>query len=611
MIDTTTIKRGLTLMNREERRRAVGVSFVLLVAAFAAAAMIGSILPFFSALTDPDYIHSQKTLAWLFDTLGFQSDFSFLIFLGVFSIAIILLGNLLQLLRVIVTVNFTQMQMHHIGVRLLSRYLSQPYVKFLNLNASTASSHVLAGSMQAVNRFFFPLVDLFASVVTALAIIALLLWIDPAISLASLTLIGGTYVLMLYLLRDRLATLGDEVVEANKQRFRTANEALTGIKDIKTLGREASYLGFYEDQSLRFSRGQAEVAVLSGFPQFFIQIIAFGGIILLCLILVRPETSGANASSFFPLLGVYAFAVQKLVPELQKIYGALATLRSSTAIISQLSDEFSSAPKLAFVDPNGPRTGLKKNLRLENVGFSYPGTERPGLVNVSFAIEAGMSLGIVGRSGAGKTTLADILLGLLQPTEGQLVIDDTPLTDEARHDWQRTLGYVPQYIFLSDTSIGANIALGVPDAQRDASRIRSSAAAAQLHEFIESLPEGYETRVGDRGVKLSGGQRQRIGVARALYHDRDVMVFDEATSALDTATERDLMSAISGLAGQKTVIVIAHRLSTVRNCDRIAVLDGGRLVGFGAWEELERDNQTFRKIARAATEDGGSRQVAR
>ena len=239
--------------------------------------------------------------------------------------------------------------------------------------------------------------------------------------------------------------------------------------------------------------------------------------------------------------------------------------------------------------------------RLDAVSYQYPKAETVGLQNITLEIKAGEKIGIVGSTGAGKTTLVDIILGLLKPQSGQLLVDGEPVTDKNLRSWQQSVGYVPQDIFLTDASISQNIALGVRVEEVDMARVRRSAKIAQLDEFIcQELTEGYDTGVGERGVRLSGGQRQRIGIARALYHRADLIVFDEATSALDNLTERDVMSAINGLPGEKTIVIIAHRLSTVAACDRIVVLDKGQIVGLGDWNELMENNASFQKIARVS-----------
>jgi ABC-type multidrug transport system fused ATPase/permease subunit len=395
--------------------------------------------------------------------------------------------------------------------------------------------------------------------------------------------------------------LGQIRVAANRQRFRMTNEALTGIKDIKLLGREFAYLDRFAEPSIQMARVQVTVAVLSQVPQLALQAVALGGVILLCLVLIDPAglTSGAALGGLLPILGVFAFAGQRLMPELSKLYQSLAQIQSGSAAVDAVYDDLVQRKSLRSISRKTPiGMGLKTSLVLENISYNYPNADQAGIRDLSLSISAGEKIGIVGSTGAGKTTLADIILGLLEPDQGRMVVDGLEITAETTRAWMQSVGYVPQDIFLTDAPVAENIALGVlPDAI-DHERIRKAARIARIDQFIMGeLPEGYRTPIGERGVRLSGGQRQRLGIARALYHDADLIVFDEATSALDNLTEAEVMDAIDALPGDKTVLMIAHRLSTVKRCDRIIVLDKGQLVGCDTWDALMAENTAFRKIA--------------
>jgi ABC-type multidrug transport system fused ATPase/permease subunit len=328
--------------------------------------------------------------------------------------------------------------------------------------------------------------------------------------------------------------------------------------------------------------------------------------VVLVILLLDPAefAAGRNTSlaDLLPVLGVIAFAGQRMMPELQRLYSALTMLKFGTAAVDSVFADLEGtrfAPDLRHTGDAPLR--LTSELRLADVSYRYPNAAKDSLQRSSLTIRAGERIGIVGGTGAGKTTLADLVLGLLAPTEGRILVDGVAIDDTTRRRWQRSVAYVPQELFLVDASIYENIAFGLKSGQVDRARVEESARLAQLDAFVRrDLPQGYDTTIGERGVRLSGGQRQRIGIARALYHDADLIVFDEATSALDNLTEREVMAAIEATPGDKTMLIIAHRLSTVRSCDRIIVLDKGQVVGIGPWAELMEENAAFRDLATAA-----------
>jgi ABC-type multidrug transport system fused ATPase/permease subunit len=493
------------------------------------------------------------------------------------------------------------MRMHSISYRLMEAYLRQPYEFFLNRHSGEMGTRILAESQQLVMQFLRPAAEAVAAMFTVVAIVGLLLWFEPVVAIIAFGAIGGIYGAIYALSQRALKRLGRIRVDANSARFRIASEALGGVKDIKLLGREGAYVARYRGPSRQMARTQVLVQVISATPQFVLQAVAFGGMVLLCLLLMDAEglATGAALGGVLPILGLFAFAGQRLMPELSKLYQSLAKLQAGAAAVDIVHDDLikrAGGGELPRSIPAG--LGLRDQLALENVSYHYPNAKHAGVRDVTLEIDAGEKIGIVGGTGAGKTTLADLILGLLSPRAGSLVVDGVTLTQANLRAWQQSVGYVPQDIFLTDASVTENIALGVPPNEIDQARVEEAARIAKLDRFIQTeLPDGYATAIGERGVRLSGGQRQRIGIARALYHDADLIVFDEATSALDNLTEREVMAAIEALPGEKTVVMIAHRLSTVERCDRIVVMEKGRVVGCGNWTELMAQNLAFQRIA--------------
>lgn len=605
MIDITGLKKIWSLLDERERRNAWIVLAVIIVAALGAAFMVGSVVPFLTILADPSRIEEIRLLSWAYETGGFESDYAFLVAVGLATLVVIIFTNVLQLLRTYVITRYAQKRVHSLSRKLLALYLHQPYEFFLDRHSGEMSTRILSEAAQAITGYLAPAAQLIASVLTIVAILALLIWVNPAVAMSVFLAFGGTYGCVYLLVRKRLGYLGPIRAEANQERFKASREVLGGIKEVKLHGRELSYLSRFSQASDRMIRTSIVASLIGQLPSYMIQSISLGGMVIICLILLDPVQleDGRALGELLPVLGVIAFSAQRMMPEFGKIYRNMTTMKFGTVVVDLIYDDFQKDKSVRLTSAfSGPgRIGLTRQLELEQVSYQYPNASEQSLRDVSLTIRAGERIGIVGSTGAGKTTLADVVLGLLQPSSGRLLADGTEVNDVTLRAWQASVAYVPQDIFLLDASVSENIAFGVPRDRIDQDRVEEIAQIAQLDGFVRSdLPAGYNTEVGERGVRLSGGQRQRIGIARALYHDADLIVFDEATSALDNLTEREVMNAIDVLPGEKTVLMIAHRLSTVKKCDRIIVMDKGRIVGLGPWSELIEQNAAFRKIAEAA-----------
>ena len=606
MIDLSTWKKAWALLDARERRNARIVLGILVLAALSSAAMVGSIMPFLSVLSNPERIRDVAVLTWVYQVGGFTSDFGFLLALGAASLAVIVISNALQILRTWAVARFALMRIYTLSHRLLAAYLRQPYEYFLDHHTGEMSTQILSESQEAVNQFFRPAGEVIASTLTVIMIITVLLWVDPIVAILAFVVLGSLYGGTFLLSRRLVKRSGEMRAATNRERFRFANEALGGVKDIKLLGCEGAYVDRYREPAQRMVRAMVNVRVLGEVPQYVMQAVGFGGVILLCLLLLDPAelAMGKALGGILPVLGVFAFAGQRILPELSRLYKGLTLLNSGAAALDAVHRDL-----IGKSDGDLPRhlpkpVGLKSEFKLENISYQYPSAAHAALKEVSLSIRAGEKIGVVGSTGAGKTTLADVVLALLRPTEGKLTVDGIDITDKNLRAWQQTVGYVPQNIFLTDASVAENIALGLAPEDIDESRLLNAARIAQIESFIvNDLPHDYDTIVGERGVRLSGGQRQRIGIARALYHDADLIVFDEATSALDNLTEQEVMAAVEALSGDKTILIIAHRLSTVKACDRIIVMEKGRIVGFDAWAALAADNRAFQRLTKTPKPD--------
>ncbi len=589
-----------TLFDQKEKLQFVFVIGVALAAALFQALGVVSVLPFLELVMDPDMVQEQKWLNLLFVSLGFQSTFSFTIFVGCVMLAILLVGNVVSAFSAWLKVRFVWQKNHSISSALLRKYLSLPYTYFLNKHSADLGKNILSEVEQMTGQLLLPLLRLLTSGIVVFIVLALLFFVNPAVAAVATLLFGSSYLVIFALLRSRLRVKGVKRVQENTGRYTAATEALAGIKDIKILGREEYFLKCFSDHSARFSELQAWVAVVGQSPRYLMEIVAFGGVITLILVFLGLKQDG---SQIIPLVSFFVFAGYRLMPALQEIFYGVSSVQFNRAILDRISRDIRGemVESSVFEKRELPKPlRLRERIKLEGIGFRYPYAKQDALCDVNLEIPKGAFVGLVGPTGGGKTTLGDVLIGLLAPTRGQLMVDGVEIRDDNVRNWQRNVGYVPQQVFLADDSVTHNVAFGLPDEYIDRVRIEQVCKIANLHDFIEKeLPEGYNTTIGERGIRLSGGQRQRIGIARALYHDPEVLVLDEATSSLDGITERAVFQAIENVAKKKTVIAIAHRLITVKSCQKIYLIDKGAIVAQGTHGELLEGNVQFRAMSRA------------
>ncbi|WP_406672105.1 ABC transporter ATP-binding protein [Natronospira sp.] len=592
----TTGKRLLSLLDDGDRRK-LGLLLVLsVVAALLETFGIASVIPFLAVVANPEAALQNPWVQLAFTTLGFDSINSFLVFLGVAVFVLLVLTNAVTALTMWGLLRFAWMAGHRMSVRILKDYIFRPYEFFLDRNSAELGSNLLSEVWEVVRGVILPAIKLIATGVKALFIVALLVIVDPLLAGASVIVLGGLYGAVYVIVRRRVAALGRVRFDANRARFQAANEVFGGIKDVKVLGREPSYVMRFARASRTYANSQAAKQVIVMLPTQALEIIVFGGILL--FVLYRLAFNGGLGEAL-PIIGLYAVASYRLKPSLTQAFDSLTALKYAGVALDRLSGDL--RPRDQVVDPDRQSLAplaLMGALDLRGISYHYPGTDVAVFDGFDLSIKANTSIAFVGTTGSGKTTLADIIMGLLRPQRGELFVDGVPLDDTRLGAWQNSVGYVPQQIFLSDISVAWNIAFGVPEADIDMAAVERAAKLASIHDFIvNELPNGYDTVVGERGVRLSGGQRQRIGIARALYNDPEILILDEATSALDGVTEDDIFSAVSGMKHAKTVVMIAHRIGTVRECDTIYLLEHGQITAEGTYDELLRSNETFRKMA--------------
>lgn len=562
---------------------------------------IGAIMPFLAAVSDMDGMLEHRQLHYLYDLLGFESNKSFVIFLGSTVLILLIIRNVFFSISDWLISRFSVMWRHRMSERLLRKYLMQPYAFFLSNNTLELKRKVTSEVGRLVNGVIIPGIQLLTKIIIVSFIIILLVVIDPFTACMVSLILGGSYAVLYGLVYRKLNILSQRANISRRGQFKLVGEAFEGIKELKLSGREGHFIDEYSVLSRNCAVTDAISRAISRVPRYGIESLAVSIIMLFVLFLIR---TGQDLSSWMPLLTVYVVAGYRMLPALQQIFSGLTIIRYNLVTLDSLYQDITGLESVNTHNPDklDSRDSFHplRSIELSDVCFMYPKGSNYALQKLDLVVEKNTTVGLVGPTGAGKTTIVDIVLGLLRPVLGELVVNDIAVTPDNVKAWQQCIGYVPQQIYLFDNTIAQNIAFGIPADEIDRVALERAARIANVHDFIvNELPSGYETIVGQRGLRLSGGQQQRIVIARALYHKPDILVLDEATSALDGVTENVVMEAIRLMSHKLTIIIIAHRLTTVKNCDVIHYVDQGRIVSSGTYTELSESCRNFQKMVEA------------
>ena len=598
-----TFKKIYDLFNKRDKKIILFLILATIFMAFIQVLGIGSLMPFLAMVANPDVIHENRWINMVYTYLNFSSDVYFLVFLGFCTLGILTFGNILYIFIQWLNLRFTHTRGHILSTRLLENYIEKPYIFFINQNSSNLRKNVLSEVELIISGLLKPTMDILTKGTISFFIVLLLLVVNPVLALSVLFLLGGAYIVVFYKIKGKLYKLGRKRRLANKDRFKITSEIFGAIKDIKLMNNQRDFIKMYKTPSLRFEKTKAAEGVYGMVPNHVLETIAFGGILIIVLYLL---ITGGDLSQSLPIIGLYSYAILRLKPTLQTMYRSITRFSFYQSALEEMYDDLKLHSRAEImsdkIDESIKPLAFKRSVKLEDIHFRYPGAKEKLYSGINLTIRANTSVAFVGPTGSGKTTLVDIILGLLPPDSGRLIVDDVPVTTENLPNWQRNLGYVPQHIYLADDTVTKNIALGVPDKKIDHDIVLRAGKMAFIHDFVtEEMPDGYNSVIGERGIRLSGGQRQRIGIARALYRDPEILILDEATSALDGRTEDHVFKAVENIARTKTVIMIAHRLSTVKDCDWVYFLDKGEIIAEGTYEYLINENQRFRSFAKLAT----------
>lgn len=591
------------LLTKEQQKNLLRLQLLVVVMSITEVASVLGIGPFMTLVSDIDALGGQNILAQLFAASGVGSPEVFIFIFGIAVLILLFFSTVISML----TIWRLHLYGAHVGAELASRlydfYMHKPWLFHSASSTSELTKQISQECQRTSINIIKPLMQLNAKLIMALFMIAAMFIYSFKIMFAGVFIFITSYIVLYKFVRSKLNENGKMVSSAQEKRYKLLNEGFGGIKDVLLLNRQLNFMQNFNKSSHQYFQALGTTQGLSQVPRYAMEFIAYGSIIFLVLYLLSINNEGIG--SVVPVLSVFALAGFKLLPAFQQIYSNLALIRGNLAAFKSIRVDLKETLILDDSKNNNSiasddkilSVSFAKSIKFRNIKFQYTGKKVAALNNLNFEIPANKVIGLVGSSGSGKSTIIDLLLGLIEPDEGEIIIDGTPLNKKINRSWQKIIGFVPQSIFLSDATIRNNIAFGLSENEIDEQRIKRAIKLAHLDELIASLPEGLNTTVGERGVQLSGGQRQRIGIARALYEKTEVLILDEATSALDGISEKIVMDAIHDFSGKKTVIMIAHRLNTVKKCDRIYLIEKGSVIDSGSFNELLSRNKTFKNMS--------------
>jgi ATP-binding cassette, subfamily B, bacterial PglK len=581
-----TIKKLWVLFNKRDKKKFLLLFFMMIIAAIFETAGIGLIVPFVGIVTNPNMIQEQAILSYVYEGLNFSSTKAFILFGVVVLLTVYIVKNAYLLFFYNMQYRVIFNQRVKLSSRMLKEYLTKPYTFHLQRNSAELLRNVNVEVVKVFTGIVLSSFQLLTEILVIMSILSLLTITAPLATLASGILLGGSVFVFFKIFRNKITHLGKEEQRVNRELIKWVNQGLGASKEVKVSGKDSYFVNMYDKQSEIMAKNSIYKSMLDQVPRLFIETLLVSVVLITMIIMVFQ---GTDMGTLVATMSLFAMAAFRLMPSINRIVAMLSTIRFSqpalTVVYNDLiKDNRGKNPmqeeaiiELKPVEVNSGEKIFRHSIKLENVFFRYPNQEEYSIKNLSLTIPIGNSVAFVGTSGAGKTTIIDNILGLLEPEKGRVFVDGKEL-NELLPIWKNKIGYIPQTIFLSDDTIRKNVAFGIADKDMDEKAVQKAIEDAQLKDFIDTLPEGLDTVVGERGVRLSGGQRQRIGIARALYHNPEIIFLDEATSALDNETEKEIMRSIDGLKGEKTLIIIAHRLSTIENCDIVFKVDKGKLL---------------------------------
>ena len=590
------ILEAFSLLQSHHKLGIIRFQIVLLFMAFTEVLSIAMISQFISLILNIDQINDPSTLFGKVNyALGFDEAKSFISFIGVFVLSLLLLSAINATFSIRYIFRYAHRLGAELSIDLFSNYMKRDWIFYTKTNTSNLMNNTVGECSRVANQIIVPALNINSKILIVFAIFFYMVnvsWITTVIGFATF---GLTYLLIFKLVRYRINQNGIKVSTLGEERLKLMNEGFGGIKDTILLNKSNAFISLFNKASFAIGRVQASSLTLFDIPKFWVELLAFGSIIILAMLLFfQSEQAFIN---MVPTLSVFIMGSYKLLPAFQQIYSNFSNIKSAQSALDNIKNDLITG-NLEANDVTKPINLTNQKITLSNIAFIYPGKDISAIEDINLSINRNEMIGIVGHSGSGKSTLVDLILGFLEPSSGYLSIDDNKISSNNIYAWRELLGYVPQSIFLSDTSLKENIAFGERIDDIDNDSLMKAIQLSELEDLISKLPNGINTVVGERGLQLSGGQRQRIAIARALYRNPKILILDEATSALDGNTEKRIMESITSLSSKMTIIIVAHRINTVRNCNTIYLMENGKISDHGNYDELIRKNKSFEKLTK-------------
>ena len=594
-------------LTKQDKRKIIFLQILTIFMSFAEVLSIMAFGPFMTLITNPDIIHTNEYINGVYNYFNFENTKSFIIFSATTLLIILSFSTILHSFTIWKIAINSNVIGSYLASRIYQFYMKKNWMFHIKNNSSYLINNLSSECGRVVHGIIQPTLNSVAKIILSLSICITIFIYNLPVALFTSFILTFCYFFIFKIVKKNLANNGKIISVKNALRFKLMSEGFGGIKETILLGRQKLFSDRFYNSSFEQAMAIGKNQAINQLPRQFMEFVSYFLVVVISIFLI--SFIDKDFKLVLPLLAIYAVAGLKLLPAFQHIFNSAATIKGNMSAYESLKDHILESSLLIrnkdekFIEENiSEQLVPKKNIKFENIYFRYPSTEKYILKNLNFEIKANQTIGIVGPSGSGKTTVIDLLCGLLQPSEGKITVDSENIFENTKNirKWQNSLGLVSQSIFLSDISIKENIAFGLPKEMINDKRINEVVKVSCLDEFTNSLENGIDTVIGERGVQISGGQRQRIGIARALYHNNEILLFDEATSSLDGITEKNIMKSIYELGKERTIIIVAHRISTVKKCDLVYYLDKGNVIEKGTYSELVNKNNLFKQLAESS-----------